>query len=171
MRTARPRAKWGYYGRPGCYTGLDLKSAPAECIASVQQRNDALSELWAAGTALYPSVYIGPNNVYPFIRTSKFVAGEIHETQRLRAKFGLLKSPVIAFTWYDLFNTSNQSNWWPMENATDLATEFDTPRKEGADGIIVWGAGKDASTADRCRKMTRYVKGTLGPKLRSLASY
>ena len=66
----RPHAKWGYYGRPGCYTGLDLKSAPAECIASVQQRNDALSELWAAGTALYPSVYIEPNRAYPFIRTS-----------------------------------------------------------------------------------------------------
>ena len=78
----RPRAKWGYYGRPGCYTGL-RPNAP-ECIGSVVQRNDALAELWAAGTALFPSVYIGPNPKYPAERTPQFVSAEVLETRRLR---------------------------------------------------------------------------------------
>ena len=58
----RPHAAWGYYGRPGCYSGLDTGSPTPRCIDSVQSRNDALGELWAAGTALYPSVYIGPDH-------------------------------------------------------------------------------------------------------------
>lgn len=58
----RPHAKWGYYGRPGCYfLGLNTSAESPQCLDSVQARNDALGDLWAAGTALYPSVYIGPN--------------------------------------------------------------------------------------------------------------
>jgi hyaluronoglucosaminidase len=56
--TLRPKAAWGYYGRPGCYSGLDTAANPPQCTDSVQERNDALEELWAAGSALYPSVYI-----------------------------------------------------------------------------------------------------------------
>lgn len=169
-RSLRPRAFWGYYGRPGCYTGLDVASDPPACDASVQVRNDALHELWAAGSALFPSVYIGPNRKYPAERTPAFVEGEIGEALRLRAKFGLDSLPVVAFTWYDLFNGTNESNWRPMRNATDLSTEFVTPRRAGADGIIVWGAGEDASTAERCRTMTQFVNDTLGPVLRSVAT-
>jgi hyaluronoglucosaminidase len=159
----RPRAKWGYYGRPGCYTGLEPTGSA--CIGSVQARNDALADLWAAGTALYPSVYIGPNPKYPAERTPRFVATEILETRRLRSKFALDAYPVVAYTWYDLFNGTDESNWLPMTNATDLSTEFDTPKAAGADGIIVWGAGKDASTVARCGNMARYFEKTLGPKL------
>lgn len=159
----RPHAKWGYYGRPGCYTGL--QPTTPECVGSVTQRNDALAELWAAGTALYPSVYIGPNPTYPAERTPRYVSAEILETRRLRTKFGLDALPIVAYTWYDLFNGTNQTNWLPMTNATDLATEFDTPKSAGADGIIVWGAGKDASTNARCANMAKYLETTLGPKL------
>ena len=66
-RELRPRAKWGYYGRPRCYTGFNVASSSPACISSVQQRNDALAPLWRASSALYPSVYIGPN---PSTRTS-----------------------------------------------------------------------------------------------------
>ena len=45
----------------------------------------------------------------------------------------------------DLFNGTNEDYWWPMTNGTDLATEFDTPKLAGADGIIVWGA-RDTQT-------------------------
>ena len=165
----RPRARWGYYGRPGCYTGLDLKSDPPACVANVQERNDHLGALWAAGSVLFPSVYIGPNEKYPFVRTPAFVRGEIDETRRIRAKFGLDDYPIVAFTWYDLFNTSSISNWRQMTNATDLATEFDTPKAAGADGIIVWGGGVDASTEARCSSLAAYFNATLGPKLASLA--
>ena len=134
-----------------------------------QQRNDGLGALWAAGSVLYPSVYIGPNPKSPFVRTPAFVRGEIDEARRVRAKFGLDSYPVVAFTWYDLFNTTNISNWHQMTNATDLATEFDTPKAAGADGIIVWGGGVDASTEVRCSSMARYLDETLGPKLASLA--
>ena len=77
---------------------------------------------------------------------------------------------MVAYTWYDLFNGTDQDYWWPMTNATDLATEFDTPKRAGADGIIVWGAGKDASTHRRCRNLSLYWQRTLGPKLSTLSS-
>ena len=57
-----------------------------------------------------------------------------------------------------------------MRNATDLQTEFGTPKQAGADGIIVWGAGVDASTDARCSSMARYFEATLGPTLRRVAS-
>ena len=38
-------------------------------------------------------------------------------------------------------------------------------KRAGADGIIVWGAGKDASTNARCANMAKYLETTLGPKL------
>ena len=163
----RPKARWGYYGRPGCYTGLNLTSSDPQCDLSVQARNDAIPELWSAGRAIYPSVYIGPNPTYPFVRTPKYVEGEIGEALRLRKKFGL-DVDVIAYTWYDLFNTTNITNWHPMTNATDLETEFGVPKRAGADGIIVWGGGVDASTDARCANLARYFDTTLGPKLKEL---
>ena len=167
-KSLRPKAKWGYYGRPGCYTGLNKSSTPPACIESVQARNDALEDLWKAGSALYPSVYIGPNSKYPFLRTPAFVQGEILETRRIREKFGLKDYEIIAFTWYDLFNGTDVSNWLPMTNQTDLSTEFDTPKASLADGIIVWGSSADVSTPARCNNMKDYVNSTLGPKLAKL---
>ena len=76
-----------------------------------------------------------------------------------------LPEEALERTWYDLYNGTDESNWLPMTNATDLSTEFDTPKAAGADGIIVWGAGKDASTVARCGNMARYFERTLGPKL------
>ena len=66
----------------------------------------------------------------------RFARDRTEENAKLRAKFGLAGLPVVAFTWYDLFNGTNESNWRPMRNATDLKTEFATPRHAGADGII-----------------------------------
>ena len=55
-----------------------------------------------------------------------------------------------------------------MTNPTDLDTEFATPKAAGADGIIVWGAGHDTSTAERCANMVSYFNDTLGPYLATL---
>jgi len=55
-----------------------------------------------------------------------------------------------------------------MENATDLATEFSTPKAAGADGIIVWGSSADTSTAARCANLATYFNDTLGPTLAQL---
>ena len=93
----RPAARWGYYGRPGCYTGLDADTG--NCTDSVRARNDALADLWSAGTALYPSVYIGPNAKYPVMMDPVFVEGEIGEAKRMREELEL-DMPIVAFTWW-----------------------------------------------------------------------
>jgi hypothetical protein len=106
---------------------------------------------------------------YPAFRTPKYVAGEIAETLRLRKKFGLESLPVVAYTWYDLYVMGiNVSTWHQMTNATDLVTEFHTPKAAGADGIIVWGSGVDSSTSQRCTSMAGYFASTLGPALGAL---
>ena len=186
-RQLRPAAHWGYYGLPGCYTGVS--PAPStQCIASVRTRNDALAPLWRASSGLYPSVYIEPNNArYPWLRSARYVTSEIEEARRVRAELVLggidsaeagvatgvptatsapgEQLPVVAFTWYDLFNTSDTSLWHPMLNATDLATEFDTPATAGADGIIVWGSSADVSNPAKCAALGEYINTTLGPVL------
>lgn len=45
-----------------------------------------------------------------------------------------------------------------MTNQTDLATEFDTPKAAGADGIIVWGSSADVNTKERCEGMATSVR-------------
>ena len=98
----RPKASWGYYGRPGCYTGWANASGPPGCWPSVQVRNNALMPLWEAQTALFPSVYIGTNPKFGNkTRTPRYVADEIFETLRVKRRMKARGRPVkvIAFVW------------------------------------------------------------------------
>ena len=170
----RPNAHWGYYGRPGCYTGWRNISEPPGCWCSVEARNDALMPLWEAQTALYPSVYIGTNPVYGNkTRTPRFVADEIDETMRVkhRMKNGDAVK-VYAFVWYDLFNSpcAQYGNCSQITDLKDLSTEFAAPLKYGADGLILWGSSGDANSKAKCTRMENYVESTLGPFLRNISA-
>jgi hyaluronoglucosaminidase len=178
----RPKATWGYYGRPGCYTGWNNVTAhpgTPGCIGSVVDRNTALLPLWRAQTGLFPSVYIGTNPAYGNrTRSHRFVQDEIGETLRLRrlllateaAETPPRRWPVIAFTWYAVFSSpcAQYDNCSLMSAASDLDIEFNEPVRDGVDGLIVWGSSGDVNSPDKCNAMARYVNGTLGPWLAKL---
>jgi len=163
----RPLARWGYYGRPGCYTGV-AATGDFGCVASVQQRNDALLPLWAASTALFPSVYDTPSAKYPLEHTARYVSSEIAEALRLRKKLGRTADsmPVAAYTWPDLFVSDTEPN--PFLNGSQMGVEFSTPAKIGADVVIVWGGASDVHSAERCTTFSHYFHDTLAPYLRQL---
>ena len=168
----RPKASWGYYGRPGCYTGWRNVSQPPGCIASVERRNNALASLWEAQTALFPSVYIGTNPKYGNrTRTPRYIADEITET--LRVKRRMKKGDnvkVYAFVWYDVFSPpcAQYENCTQIFSSQDFQTEFHSPLQEGVDGLVIWGSSGDVNSAAKCANMETYVGGVLGPFLKNL---
>ena len=55
-----------------------------------------------------------------------------------------------------------------MRNPADLDAEFVLAKREGADGLIIWGASDDVSNPSDCAALTSYVHDTLGPLLHGL---
>lgn len=45
----------------------------------------------------------------------------------------------------------------------DLINSFIVPKKEGAAGVIIWGASNDVNTEQKCRALNEYVETILGP--------
>jgi hypothetical protein len=94
------------------------------------------------------------------------VFGSSHD---LVSAHGTISPGRFALRWgrYVLYNGT--STWQALTSTADLATEFDTPKSAGADGVIVWGSSMDADSPARCGEMAQYFASKLGPKLGSLA--
>lgn len=45
----------------------------------------------------------------------------------------------------------------------DLVNSLVIPRKEGAAGVIIWGASNDVNTKQKCQSLDEYVRKILGP--------
>lgn len=50
----------------------------------------------------------------------------------------------------------------------DLYSSLAVPRRQGADGVVVWGATKDVNTRDKCLAMLDYLETHLGPTVLSV---
>tara|TARA_B110000208_G_scaffold148731_1_gene179484 strand:- start:50 stop:1228 length:1179 start_codon:yes stop_codon:yes gene_type:complete len=112
-RSLRPNAKWGYYGIVGCYGQWDI--AREQCGAVERARNDALAPLWAASSALFPSIYsscrytggVAPHCLPDASQGNASEATKIpitlREAQRASDARAGGKVPIIAFTWYTLY--------------------------------------------------------------------
>ena len=55
MVALRPKAKVAYYGMINCGGSYDIGAK--SCPDHIRERHDALAPLWAAGSALMPSIY------------------------------------------------------------------------------------------------------------------
>eukprot|EP00729_Bicosta_minor_P007066 gene7066-13143_t len=182
---ARPLAKWGYYGVIGCDGGWDITLGTCEDL--VTTRNDALQELWAAGTALYPSIYssckytagANPKCLPDTSEENATVATKIAITLGEVNRINIHQLPVMAYTWYTLYTHQcatgppNGLGHCPlMRNPADLDAEFALARRLGAtDGIIIWGSNGDVRPGtDDCAEFGTYLDSTLGPLLKGLAS-
>ena len=103
-RALRPHAKIGYYGIVGCYGQWDV--AAGTCGQEELSRNDALAPLWAASSALFPSIYSACQYAgapYPRCLPDLHNATEAEKipiTLREAMRVNTLHVPVVAFTWY-----------------------------------------------------------------------
>ena len=182
-REVRPKGHWGFIGVVQCTFDTQTEA----CRPEFQRRNDALSSLWAAGSALYPELYAtcpfdtsgGPADTKcsAAAKLPLKIAARMREARRVVHSLPA-KIPIVAFTWYALDGdgcaggSPTAVGHCPlMRDPSDLHVEFDTARAEGASGMIVWGSSGDVrrGTTD-CRNVADYLEGTLGPALQTAAA-
>lgn len=176
-RTLRPGGLWGFYRFPDCFNTNWAKEAnyTGQCRLVEVRRNNQLGWLWAASSALYPSIYLPP--ALPPALRHRYVHHRLREALRV-ANFGangLL--PVVAYSRLS-FRRSPQFlelvsatglGWWAcrgMSFAPQLGNVSLCPRQAdlvhtigesaalGAAGLVLWGdmsySRSAVSTAPRC---------------------
>ncbi|XP_050168769.1 hyaluronidase-3-like isoform X2 [Myiozetetes cayanensis] len=132
-QTLRPGGLWGFYRFPDCLNGNWAKEAnyTGQCQPAEVQRNNRLGWLWAASTALYPSIYLPP--ALPPALRHRYVHHRLREALRVAAfgARGLL--PVIAYSRLS-FRRSPQ-----FLELADLVHTIGESAALGAAGLVLWG--------------------------------
>ncbi|NXK94499.1 HYAL3 protein, partial [Formicarius rufipectus] len=126
-----------------------------QCHRAEVQRNNRLGWLWAASSALYPSIYL-PLALPPALRR-RYVHHRLREALRVAAfgVHGLL--PVIAYSCLS-FRRSRQF----LEPA-DLVHTIGESVALGAAGLVLWGDMSYSRSAESCASLRHYLVSTLGP--------
>ena len=113
------------------------------------QADDALTALYAASTALYPSIYLPyPSGVgehhQTLARNTEYVDSVLRESVRVaRQHTGVDGQPlgVFPFAWYRYDDATND-----FLSANDTALEFVRPLGfDGVRSVVVWGKEKTAA--------------------------
>jgi hyaluronoglucosaminidase len=170
-KSLRPRARWGYYGFPtNPYVPCVAQNGPLpECgyrnptAGPVYQAdNDAIQQLWAASTALFPSLYIPSmcNQSSYSDTNADYLAGVTEEAVRLATNYGSPDIVVRPFIWSYYHDVDILLSPTDMHNALAL------PLSVGADGVVVWGSPSSSQDAE----MMAYLDNTLGPFTQSVVT-
>jgi hypothetical protein len=158
-----PLARIGFYGFPANYyypcqgdhnTTLCGYDDP-DFGPSARALNDAQARIFAASSALFPSIYLPShtNSSEAFPHHAEYVAATVAEASRLRDAH-TPRAPVLPFAW-NFYHDGHV-----LLLPTDMGIELAVPTQNGADGVILWGApGFYNETAP----MLAYISATLGP--------
>ncbi|NXM00783.1 HYAL3 protein, partial [Tyrannus savana] len=126
-----------------------------QCQPAEVQRNNRLGWLWAASSALYPSIYLPP--ALPPALRRRYVHHRLREALRVAAfgARGLL--PVIAYSRLS-FRRSPQ-----FLELADLVHTIGESAALGAAGLVLWGDMSYSRSAESCASLRHYLVSTLGP--------
>ncbi|NXG20502.1 HYAL3 protein, partial [Grallaria varia] len=126
-----------------------------QCHPAEVQRNNRLGWLWAASSALYPSIYLPP--ALPPALRRRYVHHRLREALRVAAfgAHGLL--PVIAYSRLS-FRRSPQ-----FLELADLVHTIGESVALGAAGLVLWGDMSYSRSAESCASLRHYIVSTLGP--------
>ncbi|NXG11979.1 HYAL3 protein, partial [Sakesphorus luctuosus] len=126
-----------------------------QCHPAEVQRNNQLGWLWAASSALYPSIYLPP--ALPPALRRRYVHHRLHEALRVAAfgAHGLL--PVIPYSRLS-FRRSPQ-----FLELADLVHTIGESMALGAAGLVLWGDLSYSRSAESCASLRHYLVSTLGP--------
>uniref|UniRef100_A0A8C5TBE6 Hyaluronidase n=1 Tax=Malurus cyaneus samueli TaxID=2593467 RepID=A0A8C5TBE6_9PASS len=159
-RTLRPAGLWGFYRFPDCLNGNWAKVAnySGQCQPAEVQRNNLLGWLWAASSALYPSIYL-PLALPPALRR-RYVHHRLREALRVAAfgTDGLL--PVIA---YSRLSFRRSPRFLELVSAADLVHTIGESAALGAAGLVLWGDMSYSRSPESCASLRHYLVSTLGP--------
>ncbi|XP_055848586.1 hyaluronidase Tab y 2.0101-like [Episyrphus balteatus] len=153
----RPNAKWGYYAFPYCFNnGIN----PEKCARGVPEENNIIQWMFKSSDAIFPSVYlqekIPPLNRMPLIRGRVIEALRVANYQNKGRK----RPQVLVYHRYLYTDTLKY---------IDIGTTFEMfneVKRQGADGVILWGSSYDLDSRIKCQEFQMYVKEQLGPAVR-----
>ena len=158
-----PNARVGFYGYPANYyypcgenhnttqCGYDNPGVGA----GLRAKNDAQARVFAASTALFPSIYLpsNTNTSAALPHHQEYVAATVAEAVRLRDAHAP-RARVLPFAWN--FYHDGRALLLPG----DMAAELAGPPQSGADGVILWGA---PIFYNETLPNLQYLNATLGP--------
>uniref|UniRef100_A0A8D2QMJ3 Hyaluronidase n=1 Tax=Zosterops lateralis melanops TaxID=1220523 RepID=A0A8D2QMJ3_ZOSLA len=157
-RALRPRGLWGFYRFPDCLNSNWAKEAnyTGQCQPAEVQRNNHLGWLWAASSALYPSIYL-PLGLPPVLRR-RYVHHRLREALRVAAfgADGLL--PVIA---YSRLSFRREAQFLQLD---DLVHTIGESAALGVAGLeVAWDLARSLLLGESCASLRHYLMSTLGP--------
>ncbi|XP_053454534.1 hyaluronidase-3 isoform X2 [Nycticebus coucang] len=93
----RPHGLWGFYRYPACGNGWHSMASnyTGHCHAATLARNNQLHWLWAASSALFPSIYLPPK--LPPVHHQAFVQHRLEEAFRVALAGHPHPLPVLAY--------------------------------------------------------------------------
>ncbi|XP_069824771.1 hyaluronidase-2 [Dendropsophus ebraccatus] len=158
-RSFRPHQLWGFYLFPDCYNHNYLQnweSYTGKCPDVEISRNDQLSWLWEASTALFPSVYLDPS-LASSNQGRLFVQFRVKEAMRIANKHHKdYALPVYVYsrpTYNRRLDTLSQM---------DLISTIGESAAQGAAGVIFWGDVEYAKNTESCMKVKSYLENSFG---------
>uniref|UniRef100_A0A8C3YB49 Hyaluronidase n=1 Tax=Catharus ustulatus TaxID=91951 RepID=A0A8C3YB49_CATUS len=163
-RALRPEGLWGFYRFPDCLNSNWAKEPnyTGQCQPAEVQRNNHLGWLWAASSALYPSIYL-PLALPPALR-QRYVHHRLREALRVAAfgADGLL--PVIAYSRLSFRRSSR------FLQLADLVHTIGESAALGAAGLVLWGDMLYSRSAESCASLRHYLVSTLGPYVANITA-
>ncbi|KAM9185758.1 hyaluronidase-3 isoform 1-T1 [Dugong dugon] len=153
----QPHGLWGFYRYPACGNGWHRVASnyTGRCHAATLARNTQLHWLWAASSALFPSIYLPPR--LPPAHHQAFVRHRLEEAFRVAHAGHLHPLPVLAYARL----THRRSGRFLSQD--DLVQTMGVSVALGAAGVVLWGDLSFSSSEEECWRLHNYLVGTLGP--------
>ncbi|KAJ1069027.1 PREDICTED: hyaluronidase-3 isoform X1 [Capra hircus] len=156
-RALQPQGLWGFYRFPACGNGWHgtASNYTGHCHAAALAHNTQLRWLWAASSALFPSIYLPPR--LPPAHHQAFVRYRLEEAFRVAVAGHPHPLPVLAYSRL----THRSSGRFLSQD--ELVQTIGVSAALGAAGVVLWGDLSFSSSEEECWHLHDYLLGTLGP--------
>ncbi|XP_037707086.1 hyaluronidase-3 isoform X2 [Choloepus didactylus] len=156
-RALHPHGLWGFYRFPACGNGWHSEASnyTGRCHAATIARNTQLRWLWAASSALFPSIYLPPR--LPPIHHQIFVQRRLEEAFRVAHAGHPHPLPILAYA-----RLTHRSSGRFLSH-DDLIQTMGVSAALGAAGVVLWGDLSFSSSEKECWRLHDYLVGILGP--------
>ncbi|XP_054450451.1 hyaluronidase-3 [Pteronotus mesoamericanus] len=153
----QPHGLWGFYHFPACGNGWHGVGSnySGRCHTATRTRNTQLHWLWAASSALFPSIYLPPR--LPPAYQQVFVRSRLEEAFRVARAGHPHPLPVLAYARF----TFQRSGRFLSQD--DLVQTIGVSAALGAAGVVLWGNLGISSSEEKCWHLHDYLVDTLGP--------